>query len=100
MLQKYRADEAGVKDSNGAVPYYTNWMGGPTLSLIRNCPTPFGPRTVYIRGEPDTFFSVPAACKYKGKAVYGWLECKDNKWLFHEYNVGKDASGILKVVQR
>ncbi len=72
-LQKYRADEQRPADANGAIECYTNWMGGPTLALVRNCPTPFGPRTVYVRGEPDTWFSVPAACKYRGRTITGYL---------------------------
>lgn len=83
-LQKFRADEAGYPDRNKAIPWYTKWIGGPTLALIRNCPTPFGPRTVYIQGEPDTFFSIPAACSYRRKKVYGYVTCYEGNWEFHE----------------
>lgn len=76
-LQKYRADQAGEKQTNGAIPWFTNWMGGPTLALIRNCPTNYGPRTVYIRGEADTWFSIPAACRYKGKTITGYITTND-----------------------
>lgn len=86
-LQKYRADVADAPDANGAIAYHTNWMGGPTLALIRNCPTPFGPRTVYIRSEPDTYFSIPAACKVKGKAVRGYVTHTDGAWSFHANKV-------------
>ena len=86
-LQKYRADEQGEKQSSGAVPWYARWMGGPTLALVRDCPTPFGPRTVYVRGEPDTFFSIPAACRVKGKTITGWLGCEDGSWSFHAHTV-------------
>ncbi len=82
-LQKYRADFAGNPDSNNAVPFFTNWIGGPSLALIRNCPTPFGKRTVYIQGEPDTFFSQPAACKYKGKTIKGYVTSNNYNWEFH-----------------
>ena len=82
-LQKYRADSTGQTCKNGATPWYANWMGGPSLSLVRNCPTPMGPRTVYISGEPDTFFTIPAACSYKGKAVRGYLTCEDGEWKFN-----------------
>jgi hypothetical protein len=81
-LQRYRADRAGAKQKNGGTPWFTDWMGGPTLALVRDCPIdnlPLElnsvfqkPRTVYITGEPDTFFSIPAACKYrivKGKTL-------------------------------
>lgn len=89
-LQKYRADESGGKDANGAEPFYARWMGGPSLALIRNCPTPFGPRTVYVQDEPDTFFTIPAAVRVKGKNVRGYLTCEDSKWEFH---ASKQGSG-------
>ena len=82
-LQKYRADKAGPKQKNGGTPWYCNWMGGPTLSIIRHCRITnlvcgtgkalISPRTVYVRGEPDTYFTIPAACKYKGKTIYGYI---------------------------
>ena len=87
-LQKFRADIKGDTDKNGAISFYAKWMGGPSLSLIRNCPTPFGPRTVYIRGEADTFFSIPAACTVKGKTIKGWLGCEEGNWVFHPYKEG------------
>ena len=92
-LQKYRADVAGEPSPNGAVPYYTNWVGGPSLALIRNCPNNAGlsPRTVYVTGEPDTFFSVPAACSYKGKRLVGFLTCEDGNWAFHAYGFNAES---------
>ena len=90
-LQKYRANIAFDPDANGAVAYSARWLGGPSLSLVRNCPTDdpaISPRTVYVTGEPDTWFSHPAACKYRGKTVRGWLGMNDGNWIFHTY---KDA---------
>jgi hypothetical protein len=94
-LQKYRADKKGETQSNGAIPYYTNWIGGPSLALIKNCPikntvidTGVSARTVYVRGEPDTFFSQPAACKYKGKTIHGYITGDDNNEL--EFRCYKD----------
>lgn len=87
-LQKYRADKAGEAQSTGAVPWFTHWMGGRTLALIRNCPIDKGvlpSRTVYVRGEPDTYFSIPAACSYRGKAVKGFLMIRDENWVFIPY---------------
>lgn len=81
-LQKYRADSPGPKQANGATPHYTNWIGGPTLALVRDCPIENRPewpaRTVYVRGEPDTWTSVPAACQYKGRTITGYLTTNDN----------------------
>ena len=41
-MQKYRADVMGETSPNGAVPFYSNWIGGPRLALIRNCPNNAG----------------------------------------------------------
>jgi len=60
-------------------------MGGPTISKLEECPTPFGRRTVYVTGEADTFFTIPASCRFKGKTVSGFLTCKDRAWEFHAY---------------
>lgn len=79
-LQKYRADQSGPKQANGGVPHHTNWMCGPTLALISHCPiqnADLTPRTVYVRGEADTFFSIPAACRYKGRTVTGYITTDD-----------------------
>lgn len=87
-LQKYRADRAGEKQSDGAVPYYTQWMGGPTLALIRNCRITnmdLSPRTVYVRGEADTMFSIPAACRAKGKTIHGYIMVENNEYCFRAY---------------
>jgi hypothetical protein len=87
-LQKYRADKKGETQTNGAIPYYTNWIGGPSLALIKNCPirntvidTGISARTVYVRGEPDTWFSQPAVCSYKGKTIRGYITGDDNNEL-------------------
>lgn len=66
-MQKYRADES-TPQADGAVLWHARWIGGPTLAKVNNCrleklhgePR----RTVYITGEPDTAFSIPAVCKY------------------------------------
>ena len=81
-LQKYRADFAAETQSNGASPWYAQWMGGPSLALIRNCPTMWGPRTVYIRGDDDTFFSIPAACRVRGVTVRGFVSWDDGNYIF------------------
>lgn len=80
-LQKYRADKPGETQPDGATPWYCHWMGGPTLALVRNCRLDthpaIAPRTVYVRGEPDTWFSVPAACVYKRRTITGYLTTDD-----------------------
>lgn len=95
-LQRYRADFHQGSQSNGCVPWYTRWMGGPTLSLIRRCPTPFGPRTVYIRGEPDTWFSIPAACEFRRRTIHGYVTTDNSgNW---EFRAMRDATSIFPVV--
>lgn len=87
-LQKYRADYSVEPDKNGAVAYYTKWIGGPTLALIRNCPTPFGPRTVYIRNTPDTYFTQPAACKFRNRIIKGFIFFEDGNVFFSANRYG------------
>lgn len=73
-LQKYRFDETGDTEPNGSVPLYSKWFGGPSLAGIRNCPCSDGvTRTVYITGEADTFFSMPACVAVKGKRRKGFI---------------------------
>ncbi len=71
-LQRYRADQSDAPDANGAVAHYARWMGGPTLAKVTACPVAKGlmpPRTVYVTGEPDTWFSHPAACRVRGRTI-------------------------------
>ena len=79
-LQKYRVDIEGEKQRNGGTPCYTSWMAGDTLALVRDCKVAnarLSPRTVYVRGEADTAFSIPAACAYKGQTITGYLTSDD-----------------------
>ena len=80
-MQRYRADKS-EKQSDGAMVWRAEWMGGPTLAKIVDCrlanlegePR----RTVYITGEPDTFFSIPACTRYLGKYVRGYVTGDDD----------------------
>jgi hypothetical protein len=80
-MQKYRAD-TGKRQPDGAMVWHAQWIGGPSLAKIDNCrlATIAGePRaTVYITGEPDTFFSIPAVCSYKGCRVRGYVTGKSD----------------------
>lgn len=88
-LQRFRADEPDTPKANGSVMWRTRWIGGPSPALIRQCPTPFGPRTVYITGEPDTFFSIPAVCTVRRKRVVGYVTRDEHGWNFHSRGGGK-----------
>lgn len=83
-LQRFRADRISETCANGAHVWVADWMGGPSLAKVTNCPTPFGPRTVYVTREPDTFFSVPAACTWRGRTVRGFLTYEEGRggWTF------------------
>jgi hypothetical protein len=104
-LQKYRADKAGELCGNGARPFYAEWFGGPTLSKIEACPVDgfphIAPRMAYITGEPDTWFSVPAAIKYKGQTVRGFVTTQDSEagagYIFCPYDSQKGKLGARPV---
>lgn len=73
-MQKYRADVSEAQ-ADGAIVWSARWMGGPTVSKVDNCRlenlSGNMRRTVYVTGEPDTWFSIPAACKIAGCRVKG-----------------------------
>lgn len=84
-LQKYRADKPGAAFANGGIPWSCHWIGGPTLALIRNCVIEnrdIPPRTVYITGEADSAWSLPAAARYKGKTIRGYATGSDEGLVF------------------
>lgn len=75
-MQKYRAD-VSTTQPDGAVVWSAKWMGGPSLARINNCKLDglAGDmrRTVYITGEADTWFSIPAVCSLAGKHIRGYV---------------------------
>jgi hypothetical protein len=78
-MQRYRADKSEIQQ-DGARVWRAEWMGGPTLAKIENCRLNLAGeprRTVYITGEPDTWFSIPAATRYLGKYVKGYVTGDD-----------------------
>jgi hypothetical protein len=85
-LQKYRADYAGAVMPNDSIPWFSKWVGGPSLAVIRNCPVlnmyDASPRTVYAKGDANTFFTIPAVCKYKTKTIKGHITVSDDGYVF------------------
>jgi len=75
-MQKYRADKAETQ-ADGAIAWYAEWMGGPSLARINNCRLDnlAGDmrRSVYITGEADTYFSIPAVTRLAGCTVRGYV---------------------------
>lgn len=89
-LQKFRADEAGETQADGATPYFSRWIGGPTLALIRDVSFPFRGvtlprRTIYIQDHADTWFSIPAACTWRRRTITGFVTCEGGQWEFHAH---------------
>lgn len=84
MGQKYRADYSEPQ-ADGSVLWFAEWLGGPTLARIQNCKIDGQDYrlTVYVTGEPDTYFSQPACTRKRGKHVNGFLTCEDHVWCFH-----------------
>lgn len=88
-LQVFRADRVRETCANGARVWVTVWMGGNPVAKVENCPVDNRPgdlrRTVYATNHPDTFFSIPAACKIAGRTVRGFLTSDDNGMRFYAY---------------
>jgi hypothetical protein len=65
---------------DGSIVQYVSWFGD--ISRVINCrwESLHGePRvTAFVRGQPDTFFSVPAYCHYNNARVYGYLTGDDD----------------------
>lgn len=80
MLQRYRADKS-ERQADGAVVWFAEWVGGPSLAKIENCRLADLQgdmrRTVYVVSEADTYFSIPAVCKIAGCRVVGYLAMDD-----------------------
>lgn len=86
-LQKYRVDRETRQDDD-AISGWTLWLGGPSLARVKNCrweSLAGEPRvTAYVTGEPDTYFSQPAACSYRGRRIRGYLTRDDSgNLVFH-----------------
>ena len=89
-MQKYRAD-VSKPQPDGAVIWSAQWQFGPSLAKIANCRLAHMAgnmrRTVYITGEADTWFSIPAVCKIAGCRVRGYVTGDDE--------TGDDETGDL-----
>jgi hypothetical protein len=89
-LAKYRSDFADQPQKDGAVVCHSRWMGGTPISRVDNCrlANMAGDMraTVYVQGEPDTYFSIPAKCYLRGVVVNGYLTSDDDDIVFrHTY---------------
>jgi len=85
-LQKYHTYNGGAPECapNGSETHY-GWTAhrGRHIALIKCCPCDTAPpRTAYVQGEADTFFSLPAAVRIQGRHVRGVLMRDDEGWSF------------------
>lgn len=84
MMQRYRADIWRLQPDD-AIVWCMRWSGGPTLAKIDNCRLENLEgdmrRTVYVTGEADTRFSIPAVCKIQGCRVRGYITTDDDRNL-------------------
>ncbi len=76
--------------ADGAKVWRVEWMGEPLLAMIENCrlANMAGDmrRTVYVTGDADTFFSIPAVTRVMGKRVTGYVANDDGNLVFrHTY---------------
>ena len=80
-MQKFYADEP-VATSNGAIGWRNSGWGdclGP-YAKVQNCPINGTDlrRTCYATGYADTWFSVPACTRYKGRYIAGYFTHDDD----------------------
>ena len=88
MAQKFYANPTDTFTwPNGAIGYRP---GGPfdclgPFAKVKNCPIAGTTvrLTCYATGYADTYFSVPACTRYKGKHVRGYFMTDDNGLKFY-----------------
>lgn len=86
MFQKFRIDGEDEPEYNGSIRCYTYWMPGKTTAAIANCPIDIAGeprRMVYLTGEADTYFTVPAVCKLFSITVKGYITMDLQGYTFH-----------------
>ncbi len=85
-MQRYRAD-VSCTQPDGATLWWAKWFGGKTYARINQCRIMIEGeprRSVYMTGEPDTFFSIPAVTRYHGCRVTGYVTGDgDGNIVFH-----------------
>ena len=83
-MQKYRADRA-EPNQDGSISWFAIWQGGPSLAKVENCRLDLEGdmrRTVYVTGEPGSFFSTPAVCRISGCKIVGFLTSDGDGLIF------------------
>lgn len=88
MAQRFYAHPTDTFTSpNGAIGHR---IGGPTDCLgpyakVSNCPIEGTAKrlTCYATGYADTYFSIPACTRYKGKHIKGYFTSDEEGTTFH-----------------
>jgi hypothetical protein len=105
MSLKFRADRTQVNDHNQTLAY-CDWIGGPTLSRVEGAILAHSDpaiknrfqyltRTAWVTGHPDTYFSLPAKVRAKGKAIHGYLTTTDGLWEFRPFSNDPNLSALF-----
>lgn len=95
MAQKFYAHPLNTfKFPNGAIGHRTGAMFdclGP-YAKVRNCPIAGTDRrmTCYATGYADTYFSIPACTRIKGKHIRGYFSLDDGNITFNPMNSHKE----------
>lgn len=94
MGQKFYASKDTFTWENGAIGHRP---GGPfdclgPYAIVRNCPVEGRDRryTCYATSYPDTYFSIPANTRIKGKYIRGFFTMKDQGIVFVPYSSNQD----------
>ena len=102
-VQKFYADpNYSVKFPNGAIGYRATSLTFDCLgpyAKVTNCPIAGSDmrRTCYATGYADTYFSVPACTRIKGKYVAGYFSLDDGAIEFRVMDRHKARAGITPV---
>jgi hypothetical protein len=82
IMSLYKADSYTLTEHGQLIGYSPFPMA--SIVSIKNCLCDDGVRRfARITGEPDSFFSIPARVKAKGKTVSGYATMDNGEWLFH-----------------
>lgn len=92
-MQRFHASNDTFTWPNGAIGHRP---GGPfdclgPYAIVRNCPIAGTGlrRTCYATGIADTYFSVPAVCKVRGKRIAGYFSPDDGTIEFRPLDAYK-----------
>lgn len=99
-MAHYRLDREANVQENGSIPVVTDWMGGPILAAVRNCPIAGTDlrRSARITGEPDSAFSQPAYVTVGGLRVNGYITGDEQGYEFRAYDDNKHKLNSLSPI--